>query len=1113
MEVQFKNIPELFESTAKKYPKSIFLQIKGNEGYAGYTYEQVHSMVSSLAFNLSRSIKKGGKIAILSENRPEWCIAYLAISSMGCTAVPLDTSLTEKNIALFLAHSDAVSIFVSQKFQDLIFDIKPKLRKLEYVISFDNVKPSNAKYSFILNLLNFSSIANDDIKVDDDAKFDIKKSSELDDIASLIYTTGSSGQRKGVMLTYISLICNSMALVKKFDAVSKDSFIVLLPLYHAFAFTTIFLSSLSIGAALTFVNSLKKNEIFAAIKETKTTIVIGVPKLFESMYKGIIEKIEQQPANKQFLVKTLTLANNITINIFKKNFGKLLFKHVHSQIGDSIRLMVSGGAPIKRDVIVGMRLLGFPITEGYGLTETSPVVAVNELETIKFGSVGKPLEGIEIKIVEPNEEGIGEIAVKGPIVMKGYYKNDELTAMTIRDGWLHTKDLGYIDKDGYLFIKGRKDNVIVLPSGKNIYPEDVESHYSKSPLIQEICVIGSKPRDAEYEVVHALIVPNIEEINKRGAKDINAAIKNEIEIYSKELPAYKRIFIFDIVEPDSLPKTSTLKFKKFEIKQKIAKIANTVKNMEGNLKAENKPASINSSISSIDSGSLRNAIFKNLKKYSEKDNFGLNSHLELDMQLDSLAIAEIISNIEEECKIKVPYDIAPNISTVKDLVDLISRYAAIKDASNAIGNTKPEIKPEINFEETSTRSGTGDKSGIGDIDEQIYVDELLVPRRTEHSESAAKARQEWLNKKTKAQLSYLLGKKIDEQSLKGNIEHYIGMSQIPTGIAGPIKVNGEHAKGLFYVPLATTEGALVASTNRGMHIITKSGGANAKVISEQLTKAPVFLFNNGNSAIEFGGWVDSNFEKIKSAAESTTRHGKLIRIEQLLLGRRAILKLCYTCGDAMGANMITIATQKVCDFIKHNYNIEDYMLQSNLEGEKKVSYLNFFTGRGKRVYADAVIKKELVEKYLHTSVDRILSVAQNSCYGSIMSGMIGSNAHIANIITAIFIATGQDAAHAHDSSIGITTMDKTKDGDLYIAVNLPSLAAGTIGGGTGLGTQKECLEILDCSGPGKANKFAEIIAAAVLAGELSLAGSQSAGDFAFAHDKFGRDRPSADFSK
>lgn len=1045
MRISHKNIPDVFEKSARKYSKNIFLQIKKNNYFVTYTYEQTYLMVKSLAFKMSKLTKRGDNIAILSENRPEWCIAYLSIVSAGCTAVPLDTNLSDENLVLFLNHSDSVLILLSQNFFERMINIQPKIKKLKHIICFDGQKHAQ-NFSFERVF---------------DTDFDITKNSKLSDVASLIYTSGTSGHPKAVMLTHENLISDLTFAGKKFDITQKDSFIVLLPLHHIFAFTTIFLFSSSVGASMSFVKSLKKNEIFETIKETNTTVVFGVPKIFESIYDGIVEKISEQTFNKKMIVKSLKFANAASVNLFKRNFGKLLFKQIHAQIGDKIRLMVSGGAAINKDVLVGMYLLGFPITEGYGLTETSPVVAVNEIGT-KFGSVGKPLEGVAVKIVEPNEEGIGEIAIKGQIVMKGYYKNEQLTKQTIKDGWLHTKDLGCIDKDGYLYIKGRKDNVIILPSGKNVYPEDVEYHYAKSQLIQEICVLGIKPKDIKQEVVHALIVPNDEEMKKRGVTDSYNAVREEVEAYSKNIPAYKRIFSFDIVDKDSLPKTSTLKFKKFEIRKRIE--ANEIKGDKMQIKPK-------------DDDSVKNAVFKNLKKYSGKSDFNLNSHLELDLKLDSLAIAEIISNVEQELKIKIPYDITPNLSTVQDIINLVSK----------------------NADEKTIESGK--------TTEIISEEDSLVPLRTDYSEEASKERIKWLANKTKFHLSYLLGRKFPVELLKGNIEHYIGMSQIPTGIAGPLRINGEYAKGIFYVPLATTEGALVASANRGMNIITKSGGANAKVISEQMTKAPVFAFKNAEQAIQFEKWIDKNFEKLKSIAESTTKYGRLTRIDKFLLGRKIILRLCYSCGDAMGANMITMATQRVCNYIKDNYKIMDYNFQSNLEGEKKVSFMNFLDGRGRRAYADAIIKKNLVEKFLHTSVDRIVEVAQNSLYGSIMGGMIGTNAHIANIVTAVFIATGQDAAHVHDSSVGITTIEKTKEGDLYIAVNLPSLAIGTVGGGTGIGTQKECLEILGCAGTEKANKFAEIIAASVLAGELSLAGSQSAGDFAFAHNKLGRNKP------
>ncbi len=1041
--LQHKTIPELFQSTAEKFPLNTFMQIKSlNENsYEKYTYSESLGKVKSIAKYLSKISSKDDKIAVFSENCPEWLLAYLGITYAGLTAVPLDANLPDESLSLFLNHSDSSAIFTSRKFAERIEKLKPSIKKLKKIITFEEA------FSGITSIT----------KVQQD--FQIPKNLSEKSVASIVYTSGTSGTPKGVMLTHENLLYDIFACRKRFAINNDDSLLLILPLNHIFAFTAVFLSAISGGAGISFVRTLKKNEILETIKETQTTVICAVPQLFESFYKGILDKISELPAHKKLIVKSLLSANNVSLGIMEKNLGKIFFKQVHENIGRDLRFMVSGGAAIKKDVLKGMYLFGFPIFEGYGLTETSPVATVCSPGK-KFGSAGKPLDGIDVKIHEPNSEGIGEIIIQGPILMKGYYKNPELTEKTIKDNWLHTKDLGYIDRDGYLYIKGRKDNMIVLQSGKNVYPEDVEHHYSKSPLIQEICVLGVRHKDLEHEVVHALIVPNLDEISKQEISDVNSAIKSEIEKLSKKFPSWSRIFSFDIVKSEELPKTSTLKVKKFEVKDKMFK-------RNRNKTTENK---------------IGELIIAVLKKYSRKKDFNLNSHLETDLHLDSIAIAEIISNIEEKLSIKIPYDLNVSISTVSDLIALAEKY---------VQQISPNEIKKIESMEISEAQ----------IDNQI-------PARTEFDENSRIERINWLKKISGVNLRHIEGAKFPTEKLKGNIEHYIGMSQIPTGIAGPLKVNGEHAKGIFFVPLATTEGALVASATRGMNIITKSGGANVRVISEQMTKAPMFIFKDIPDAVKFLRWVEGNEGKLKQIAQTASRFGKLIKIERFLLGRRAILKLCYTTGDAMGANMITMCSQKVYEYILKNYQgIEDSLFQCNVEGEKKVTYMNFFTGRGKNVVAEITIPSGIVEKFLHTTVDRISTVAQNSYLGAMYSGMIGVNAHIANILTAVFIASGQDAAHVHDSSVGITVIEKTKSGDLYISVNIPSLEIGTVGGGTSIGTQKECLEILGCYGAGKVNKLAEIFASAVLAGEISLAGSQSAGDFAVAHDKLGRNRP------
>ncbi len=338
------------------------------------------------------------------------------------------------------------------------------------------------------------------------------------------------------------------------------------------------------------------------------------------------------------------------------------------------------------------------------------------------------------------------------------------------------------------------------------------------------------------------------------------------------------------------------------------------------------------------------------------------------------------------------------------------------------------------------------------------------------------------------------------------------MAQVPVGLAGPILVDGENAQGSFYVPLATTEGALVASVTRGMMAITHSGGAHARVLEDQIIRAPTWIFERGRQTELFMDWLKQNFPKIKAEAESTTRSGKLKELEYVPNGRRLTVRFLYTSGDASGQNMVTMATHAACAFINREMPVKGlvkHFLENNLSGDKKMAMVNILSARGKKVYADAVIKKDILRHFLHTTPEEMVAFSKEGALGSMQAGIYGTNAQYANVLAAIFIATGQDVACTHEASTGLTVTDLTPEGDLYISVTLPNLIIATVGGGTGKGTQRECLEILGCLGSGKVNRLAEIIAASVLAGEISISGAHSAGDFAQAHDKLGRNRPDA----
>lgn len=377
----------------------------------------------------------------------------------------------------------------------------------------------------------------------------------------------------------------------------------------------------------------------------------------------------------------------------------------------------------------------------------------------------------------------------------------------------------------------------------------------------------------------------------------------------------------------------------------------------------------------------------------------------------------------------------------------------------------------------------------------------LIPRKVaqNYTKELVKKRLNWLTGRTGVDFFHTNSYSIDPEQVKPNIENFIGVSQIPIGIAGPLKVNGEYARGVYYVPFATTEGALVESYERGMIVITKSGGANTLIHKDEINTTPVFLLNDVIEAREFAVWVENNFQKIKQEAENTTKHGKLLRIKPYIIGTNVLLNFYYFTGDAMGLNMINIATDKACQYILKETEAEKYYLRSNFSSDKKPSFFNFIEGYGKEVSADVTIPKAVIESYLHTTPQEMFNFWVSSVYGSLQAGIVGLNAHFANGLAAIYIACGQDVAQIVNASIGISGGHVTEEGDVYVFVRLPCLVIGTVGGGTGLPTQKECLRIMGCSGAGKAKKFSEIVAAALLAGEISICAALASGEFIQAH--------------
>ncbi len=396
------------------------------------------------------------------------------------------------------------------------------------------------------------------------------------------------------------------------------------------------------------------------------------------------------------------------------------------------------------------------------------------------------------------------------------------------------------------------------------------------------------------------------------------------------------------------------------------------------------------------------------------------------------------------------------------------------------------------------------KDGLAAEKERIHVP---YDKDHDYEEAMIRKRQEFVSSFSGAKLDHVTHYSFDPEETQGNIENFTGVAQVPLGFAGPIRVNGEHAQGEFLVPLATAEGTLVASYNRGIKVINLSGGVKCTVVDDAMQRAPVFVFESAREARDFRSWVNDNLEAIRHEAESTSSIAKLTYIDIFMAGKFAYLRFNYSTGDAAGQNMVGRATFAACSWIlEHVDTVKRFYLESNLATDKKASQVNIMRTRGKRVIAEVTIPRDVLEQNMRVRPESLTYHYQIANVGAILSGANNNGLHSANAITAMFIATGQDVANVSESSAGIFYCEIEPDGALHVSITIPSLIVATYGGGTALPTQRECLEVMGCVGRGKVRKFAEIVAGVVLAGEISLGSAISSLDWVSSHEEYGRNR-------
>ncbi len=557
--MKFTDLRDMLEKSGELYgdrPAYVF-KTEEEGKFREITHKEVRDDIKALGTKLVNMGLKDKRVAVISENRYEWGLVYLAVVNGTGIIVPLDKSLPENEIKSLMIRSEVEAIVYSEKYNDIMDKIrKEDNTKVKYFISMDLEKEENGVYSEHELIKQGKELLDAGNREFLDAKIDAEK------MSIMLFTSGTTAMSKAVMLSHKNICANLMDITSVLRIYDTDRFLSFLPLHHTFECTTGFLYPLSRGSSIAFCGGIR--HIADNLKEYKASVMVSVPILFETMYKKVMKTIEKKG-------KLNTVQKGIKISQFLLKFGidirKKLFKEIHDTLGGNIRVFVAGGAALDPETEKGFNELGFRLCQGYGLTESSPVISVEDDKYQRLGSIGKAFPSLEVKIEEPNEEGIGELMVKGPSVMLGYYDNEEATKETItEDGWLHTGDLARIDKDDFIYISGRKKFVIVLKNGKNIYPEEIETLINKIEGIKESFVYGKPEDDGDYKICAKIVYDEevVEEVfGTKNQDELKEKIWQEVKKVNKTMPAYKYVREI-IVTNKELIKTTTQKVKRFE---------------------------------------------------------------------------------------------------------------------------------------------------------------------------------------------------------------------------------------------------------------------------------------------------------------------------------------------------------------------------------------------------------------------------------------------------------------------------------------------------------------------------------------------------------------------
>jgi len=659
-----------FVECAERWPNNVALELQRHDHLESCTYADLHRMAESVGRWIEeKKFARGSRLAILADNHPRWVAAYLGIIASGGAAVPLDTALHADQVTKLLKDSGASAVFCDAKHAAVARPAAAELNIGLVLTDPDRMTTPSAEDHWLANLPAIFDRGPGNFK---------PAAANNGDLASLLYTSGTTADPKGVMLTHANFLGEVEAVFNWVDLGPTDALLGVLPLFHVLAQMANLLLPLVKGSRVVYLETLNTTELLRALSERNITAFAVVPQFYYLIHERIFQEIEKRGAITKKLFAAM-LAFNRTLRKIGINAGPILFKKVHQTLGPKMRYLATGGSRFDPGIMRDFHDLGIDILQALGLTETTAAIFVNSPKDNVIGSCGTAMKGVEGKIVDPQpqEEGppVGELAVRGAVVMKGYWNRPDATAAVLRDGWFMTGDLGYFDSGGHLFLTGRKKEVIVLSNGKNVYPEEIEAHYLKSPYIKEIAVMGLEGKPGEGgDRLHAVIVPNFDVLRHEKIVNAKEAIRFDVEGLSAKIASTKRIGSYEIWQ-DDLPRTTTRKIKRFEVQKRVKANQSRKGGDASDLPAE-KPLT-EDEIAWLDQPEVE----RGLKIVRESARTAPPSmrptlNLELDLGLDSMQRVELLSRLEEELGGNVEESQLAEIYTVRDLLDAVLKSAA-----------------------------------------------------------------------------------------------------------------------------------------------------------------------------------------------------------------------------------------------------------------------------------------------------------------------------------------------------------------------------------------------------------------------------------------------------